>query len=54
MKYMRDIFGIRNYSKQNKEGNEGERIVEVSEDVINELHAAHYFFKRKERDYLCI
>ena len=33
--------------ERNYENNEGERTVEVSEDVLNQLHAAHYFSKKK-------
>ena len=32
---------------RNYENDEGERTVEVSEDVLNQLHAAHYFSKKK-------
>ena len=34
--------------ERNYKNDEGERTVEVSEDVINQLHAAHYSLKRKE------
>ena len=32
---------------------EGERSVEVSEDVLNQLHWAHYYQRGKEKNYLC-
>ena len=40
--------------ERNQEENEDERIVEIYEDVPSQLHAAHYFCKRKEREYLCL
>ena len=57
-KYMWDIFSTKDSSIANKfishslkernlKDNEGERTVEVSEDVLNQLHSAHYFSKKK-------
>ena len=57
-KFMWDIFSTKDSSMANKfishslkERNlkdfEGERTVEVSEDVLNQLHSAHYFSKKK-------
>ena len=57
-KYMWDIFCTRDSNianrfishslkERNQEEKEGERTVEVSEDVLNQLHAAHYFSKKK-------
>ena len=57
-KYMWDIFSTKDSSMANKfishslkersqKDNEGERTVEVSEDVLNQLHSAHYFSKKK-------
>ena len=57
-KYMWDIFSTRDSNianrfishslkERNQEEKEGERTVEVSEDVLNQLHAAHYFSKKK-------
>ena len=59
-KYMWDIFCTRNSNianrfishslkERNQEEKEGERTVEVSEDVLNQLHAAHYFSKKKRK-----
>ena len=31
----------------NRKDSEGERMVEVSEEVLNQLHSAHYFSKLK-------
>ena len=55
---MWDIFSTKDSSMANKfishslkerslKDNEGERTVEVSEDVLNQLHSAHYFSKKK-------
>ena len=33
--------------ERNLKNEEGERTVEVYEDVLNQLHAAHYFSKKK-------
>ena len=33
--------------KRNLKDKEGERTVEVSEEVLNQLHSAHYFSKKK-------
>ena len=57
-RFMWDIFSTKDsimankfisYSlkERNYENDEGERTVEVSEDVLNQLHAAHYFSKKK-------
>ena len=57
-KYMWNIFSTKDSSMANKfishslkernlKDNEGERTVEVSEDVLNQLHSAHYFSKKK-------
>ena len=57
-KYMWDIFSTRDSNianrfishslkERNQEEKEGERTVEASEDVLNQLHAAHYFSKKK-------
>ena len=57
-KYMWDILSTRDSNianrfishslkERNQEEKEGERTVEVSEDVLNQLHAAHYFSKKK-------
>ena len=57
-KYMWDIFSTKDSSMANKfishslkernlKDNEGDRTVEVSEDVLNQLHSAHYFSKKK-------
>ena len=57
-KFMWDILSTKDSSMVNKlifhllkERNlkdfEGERTVEVSEDVFNQLHSAHYFSKKK-------
>ena len=57
-KYMWDIFSTKDSSTANKfifhslkernlKDNEGERTVEVSEDVLNQLHSVHYFSKKK-------
>ena len=32
-------------NERNKKVSEGERIVEVSEEVLNQLHSTHYFSK---------
>ena len=53
-KYMRDLFSTRDSNMthkfishslkaRNRKDSEGERIVEVSEEVLNQLHSAHYF-----------
>ena len=55
---MLDIFSTRDSNMANKfisfslkerniKDEEGERTVEVSEDVLNQFHAAHYFSKKK-------
>ena len=41
------------HSKQWYENDEEERTVEVSEDELNHLHAAHYFSKKKGKHWLC-
>ena len=57
-KYMWDVFRTRNLSmahkfnshslnEWNRKVSEGERMVEVSEEVLNQLHSAHYFSKKK-------
>ena len=57
-KYMWDIFCSRDSNvtnrfishslkERNQEEKKGERTVEVSEDVLNQLHEAHYFSKKK-------
>ena len=54
-KFMCDIFSTKDSSKfishslkeRNLKDFEGERTVEVSEDVLNRLHSAHYFSKKK-------
>ena len=57
-KYMWDIFSTKDSSMANKfishslkernlKDSEGERTVEVSEEVLNQLHSAHYFSKKK-------
>ena len=57
-KYMWDIFSTRDSNignrfishslkERNQEEKEGDRIVEVSENVLNQLQAAHYFSKKK-------
>ena len=33
--------------ERNLENKEGDKTVEVSEDVLNQLHSAHYFSKKK-------
>ena len=33
--------------ERNRKDSEGERMVEVSEEVLNQLHSAHYFSKKK-------
>ena len=33
---------------------EGERTIEVSEDVLNQLHSAHYFLKKKGKTLLML
>ena len=64
-KYMWDIFSTRDSNiangfishslKERKQvEKEGERTVEVSKDVLNQLHAAHYFSKWKGKHYLCL
>ena len=45
-------FISQSLKERNQEENKGVRIVEVSEDVPNQIHAAHYFFKKG--DYLCL
>ena len=40
--------------ERNQEEKEGERTVEVSEDVLNQLHAAHYFSKKKGKALLML
>ena len=63
-KLMWDIFSTKDSSMANKfishslkERNlkdfEGEKTVEVSEDVLNKLHSVHYFFKKKVKLCLC-
>ena len=53
-KYMWDVFSTRDSNmthkfisnslkEKNRKDSEGERIVEVSEEVLNQLHSAHYF-----------
>ena len=39
------------FTKWNLEEFEWGRTVEVSEDFLNQLHAAHYFSRRKEKTY---
>ena len=57
-RFMWDIFSTRDIIMANKfishslkernlEDSEGGRTVEVSEEVLNQLHAAHYFSKKK-------
>ena len=57
-KYMWDVFSTRDSSmanefishslkERNRKDSEGERIVEVSEEVINQMHSAHYFSKKR-------
>ena len=57
-KYMWDVFSTRDTSmahkfishslkKRNRKDSEGERIIEISEEVHNQLHSAHYFSKKK-------
>ena len=57
-KFMWDIFSTKDSSmankfisyslkKRNLKDFEGERTVEVSEDVLNQLHSANYFSKKK-------
>ena len=59
-KYMWDIFSTKDSNmaskfishllkERNLKNSEGERTVEVSEDVLNQLHSAHYFSKKKEK-----
>ena len=56
--YMWDVFSTRDSSMahkfishslkvRNRKDSEGERIVEVSEKVLNQLHSTHYFSKKK-------
>ena len=63
--YMWDIFCTRDSNianrfishslkERNQEEKEGERTVEVSEDVLNQLHAAITSLKRKGKHYLCL
>ena len=44
---MADKFISHSLKQRNLDGAEGERTVEVSEDVLNQLHDAHYFSKKK-------
>ena len=57
-KYMWDVFSTRDSSmahkftshslkERNRKDSEGERMVEVSEEVLNQLHSAHFFSKKK-------
>ena len=39
--------------ERNLKNKEGDKTVEVFEDVLNQLHSAHYFSKRKERHCSC-
>ena len=34
--------------ERNLENKEGDKTVEVSEDVLNQLHSAHYFSKKRK------
>ena len=44
---MANKFISHSLKERNLEDSEGGRTVEVSEDVLNQLHAAHYFSEKK-------
>ena len=44
---MANKFISHSLKQRNLDDTEGERTVEVSEDVLNQLHGAHYFSKKK-------
>ena len=44
---MASKFISHSLKQRNLDDEEGERTVEVSEDVLNQLHGAHYFSKKK-------
>ena len=46
-------FNSHSLKEWNRKDCEGERTVEVSEEVLNQLHSAHYFSKKKGKAYLC-
>ena len=57
-KYMRDVFSTRDSTmahkfishslkEKNRKDSEGERIIEISKEVLNQLHSAHYFSKKE-------
>ena len=61
---MWDIFSTKDSSMANKfishslkernlKDSKGERTVEVSEEVLNQLHSAHYFSKKKGKAFFC-
>ena len=64
-KYMWDIISTKDSSMANKfishslkernlKNSEEERIVEVSEEVLNQLHSAHYFSKKKGKAFFLL
>ena len=46
---MANKFISHSLNERNLKNLEGERTVEVSEDVLNQLHSAHYFSKKKDK-----
>ena len=46
---MANKFISHSLKERNLKDNEGEITVEVSENVLNQLHSAHYFPKKKEK-----
>ena len=46
---MANKFISHSLKQRNLDDEEGERTVEVSEDVLNQLHGAHYFLKKKRK-----
>ena len=46
-------FISHSFKERNRKDSENERMVEVSEEVLNQLHSAHYFSKKKGNTYLC-
>ena len=46
-------FIAHSLKERNHKDQEGDKTIEVSEDVLNQLHSAHYFSKKKGKALLC-
>ena len=45
--YLANRFIAHSLKERNHKDQEGDKTIEVSEDVLNQLHSAHYFSKKK-------